>query len=137
MQSKKENISKNQPHPSLPQQPIQTLLQKKTLAAKNNATPQPKPISSHQTSIEDVTEEDYYIHPNAGPVKNPNAILEAADRSDDTDMVIDDNHDDPKCHPWLLMMTLKTTMRKRFKRKLMKKNWVFSLFNNQNITESY
>jgi hypothetical protein len=34
--------------------------------------------------------EDRYICPNAGPVKNPNAILEAADGSDDTD--INDNH---------------------------------------------
>jgi hypothetical protein len=72
---------------------------KKTPATKNNATAQPKPINSHQTSIEDVTEEDHYICPNAGPLKNPNAILEAANGSDDTDMVIDDNHNDPKMPP--------------------------------------
>jgi hypothetical protein len=44
-------------------------------------------------------EEDHYIHPNAGPVKNPNAILEAADGSNDTDMVINDNHDNPEMPP--------------------------------------
>jgi hypothetical protein len=56
-------------------------------------------INSCQTSIEDVTEKDHYIHPNAGPVKNLNAILEAANGSNDTDMVIDDNHDNPEMPP--------------------------------------
>jgi hypothetical protein len=46
MQLKKGNILKNQPHPSLPQQPTQNPLWKKTPAAKNNATAQPKLINN-------------------------------------------------------------------------------------------
>ena len=70
---------------------------KKTPAAKNNAAAQPKPTNSRQMSVEDVTEEeDGYVRRNAGPVKNPNSILEAADGSDDDDIVADDNIDDPE-----------------------------------------
>lgn len=73
---------------------------KKTPAAKNKTAAQPKPRNSRQASVEDVTEdEDHYEHRNAGHVKNPNSILEAADGSDESD----DSDNDPEMPPPLVV----------------------------------